>query len=882
MLRYAAASMPTTRSLSFIAATLLAFPAGLVAAGLEEAAEYVSARQALGDGLPGVAGVKAERLLKNKGWTRVETRLLATFAAEAWTRAAEGSRVLALAEAYDLDDEPFWRGQGLALTGDLSAARKALAEDAPAQQHPRTRLLLAQILAALGENAEARNALAPLLKSGDAALKNHALLLQSEIDINEGKPASGLPARTEQENTATRFLRARALLQSGQIKPAQQMLQSVLGSPQGGERMHHAALLLQVESLLLQHQAAQAQEQLLKFLDATAESRLWVEAFDLLNRVHQEIPPPVSLPAGVLRWISAGNTAQQQPDPPPVLVAATAEFRGHAIYLTAQWLAAQQRDDEAVSLLEALIQLYPEHPRRSDAMQMAMELHASHHHDERVLALAAAWHQEYSDDSVPVDFAVGGIRFRRGETQQALQMFQNAANVATTLTERRRALFNAAVAAISASDFTLYQSLLGQLELISNAAVVGPESADSAATLELEKALVLAAGRKPEAEGALRAFLRTYPNHPRFADACIALTEWFLLAVPPRIQDARTALDNAGTAAGALTPVQQQRIHYTRLWLADAGGDLKGLVTTGAEFIKLWPKSTLLPEVRMKIASAYYRLEDFANARTEFEIIARDYPDTEQADTALYFAAMSATSVMSVEGRTRALEIWEDLAQKKSPLAVAARRQQALSERLQGNHAAALAVLDKVLAMKGLDPEQRLMTICDKAELLLLLGKTDPSSLDAAADLLDEFLANSTLPFMWKARAGFTLASVHHDAKHDTEALEACYNVLRAADLTPPTSPADYIWFSKAGFFGVDLLEASRQWEAAARLAEQIAQRPGDRATEARDRATKIRLEHFLWDGPAPTPPKVLKFDETPEKAATDKAGGKSLKKKVK
>jgi hypothetical protein len=58
-----------------------------------EVPDYVSARQALADGLPGVAGVKAERLLKRKGWTRVETRQLATFAAEAWTRAEEGARV---------------------------------------------------------------------------------------------------------------------------------------------------------------------------------------------------------------------------------------------------------------------------------------------------------------------------------------------------------------------------------------------------------------------------------------------------------------------------------------------------------------------------------------------------------------------------------------------------------------------------------------------------------------------------------------------------------------------------------------------------------------------------------------------------------------------
>lgn len=842
----------------------------LLAAGLEEAPEYASARQALADGLPGVAGVKSERLLKLKSWTRVEMRQLATFAAEAWARAEDGTRILAVVDAYDLNDEAFWRGQALALKGDLQGARKILTEDDQSPRQPRTRLLLAQILGALGENAEAATEIAPLLNSSDESLRTHAHLLQTEIGINEGKAVSELPATSS--NASTNYLRARSLLQSGQINSAQETLQTVLTSTGGGERIHHAAILLQAEALLRQKQAVQAHEHLLKFLDTTAESRLWLEAFDLLDNAHQALKEPRTLPEALLRWISSGNTAQQQPEPSPIVAAATAEFCGHAIYLTAKWLADEKRDDEAVSLLEALIQLHPGHPRLGDAMRLAMTIYGKHQIDERAIALAEMWRKQFGAASASVDSAAGGILFRRGELHQALQLFQNAANVATTLTERRRALFNAAVAAIQSSDFALYQSLLGQLEIVSNAASAGKDSTDSAATLELEKAMLLASQRKPEAEPALRAFIRAYPRHPRHAEACVALTEWLLLAVPPRIQDAQVTLDSIAEA----TPAQRQRIDYTRLWLLEASGDLKSLVTEGAAFLKAWPQGSLAPEVRLKIASAHYRLEDYANARTEFEIIARDYPDTPQADTALYFAAMSASSVMSVEGRLRALATWEELAQKGGPLAFAARRQQAISERAQGNLTQALTALDKLLAMKSLDQEQRRTATCEKAEVLLLLGKTEPARFEVANTLLTEFLSDNALPFFWKARAGFTLASVHHDAKHDTEALEACYNVLRAADISPPASPADYVWFAKAGFFGVDLLEASRQWESAARLSEQIAQRPGDRAVEARERATKIRLEHFLWDGPAPTPPRVLKPDEKlesksqePEKPAT-------------
>lgn len=847
--------MPSSRSRIIFLVTL-SLTTAIFAAGLDDSAEYISARQALADGLPTVAGVKADRLLKQKGWTRVETRQLATFAAEAWTRAGEGGRVLTLAEAHDLDDEAFWRGEGLVLKGDLNGARTVLTENVSTTSGPRARLLLAQVLAALGENAAARTEAESLFDTEDNHVRSQALLLQFEVALDEGINTAPLPPAAS--DAAANYLRARSLLGQGKLPAARDLLKTLQSSESGGERLHHAALLMDTDILLRMKQSTEAREILLKFLDSNSVSDLWTEAFNLLDRIHDSLPVPRTLPESVLRWVSSGNTAQQQPEPSPIMAKAMDEFRGHAIYITARWIEAEGRRDEAVSLLEALIQLYPQHPRLSDAMQMAMGIYATRRTDERVLTLANQWRKQFSGGSATIDFAAGGILFRRGDHREALKLFQNAANMATTLTERRRAIFNAAVAAILSSDLTLYQSLLGQLEVVSNASDKGK---DSATTLELEKALFFAAQRKPEAEESLRAFMRSHPRHPRFADAGIALAEWMLQARPPRLQDARTALDAAGSAT-EMTPAQREHLGYTRLWIDDAAGDFKTLITDGAEFIKEWPESRLLAEVRMKIAGAHYRLEDYASARTEFEIIARDFPDTPQAETALYFAAMSASSVMSPEGRKRALEIWDELAQKGGPLAVAARRQQAQSERLQGNHAAALAALDKILALKSLDAEQRRQTVCEKAEVLLLLGKNEPVKLDAAADLLDSFLTDNSLPFVWKARAGFTLASVLHDAKKDTEALEASYNVLRAADITPPASPADYVWLAKTAFFGIDLLESSRQWEAAARLAEQIAARPGDRSAEARERATKIRLEHFLWDGPAPTPPRVLQKDE--------------------
>lgn len=859
-----------------VLAVLCLLPAAPSPAALEDSREFAAAEQALADGLPGVAAVKACRLLGRKDWTRAETRHLATFAAEAWTRAGAGDEVLKLVESAQLEDEAFWHAQALVLNNNLPAARKVLIENAELPRTPRASLLLAQLLAANGESAAARAEAGPLLDAADPQLNRQARLLLAEISLDDGPSARAATVAGSQD-AAGQYLQARAHLEAGEMDAAQASLAQVLASKSGGERVRHAAILLQGEILLRQGQNEAAQDHLLRFLDNTAASRLWTEAFDLLDRAHGMLPRPRLLPESMVRWMCAANTAQQEPEPPPALVRATAEFCGHATYVVARWLAEDKRDLEAVGLLEALMQAQPDHPRAGDAMRMAMAIHSRHGADSRALALAEAWRQKFGDSSAGVDAMAGTIFFRRGQQAEALQAFQDAANIATTLAERRRALFNAGLTAVLAGNFSLYHSLLGQLEVVTSNAAASKDTADSAATLELEKALFLAANHKAEAEEGLRSFIRAHPAHPRFADACVALAEWLLMTSPPRVEEARAELDKA--AAAAATPEQRQRVDCTRLWLHEAAGDLKGLVTEGAAFLKAWPKSPLAPEVRLRIAGAHYRLEDFASARTEFEIIARQQPDTPQAETALYFAAMSASSVMSAEGRQRALDIWEELASKGGALAVAARRQQAFSERAQGRLPEALAALDKLLAVKTLDTEQRRTTICDKAEVLLLLGKTEPERLQAAAALLNDFLATASLPMFWKARAGFTLAMVHHDAGHDVEALEACYNVLRAADMAPPASPADYVWFCKAGFFGVDLLEAARQWESAARLAEQIAQRPGNRAAEARERATKIRLEHFLWDGPAPTPPKEIKLEDKNAPPPAGAAQGKGAAK---
>jgi hypothetical protein len=115
--------------------------------------------------------------------------------------------------------------------------------------------------------------------------------------------------------------------------------------------------------------------------------------------------------------------------------------------------------------------------------------------------------------------------------------------------------------------------------------------------------------------------------------------------------------------------------------------------------------------------------------------------------------------------------------------------------------------------------------------------------------VLNDLIAEDDLSYKWHARAGYTLAVALNSAGQSMEALEACHDVVESTGFSGPADPSEFRWYYRAGFLGIDLLEASKQWEAAARLAEKLSLSSGDRAAEAKERATKIRLEHFLWDG---------------------------------
>ncbi|SKB06816.1 hypothetical protein SAMN02745166_04547 [Prosthecobacter debontii] len=819
------------------------------AADMEDHAEFRLARRALNDGLPAVAATKATRLLAQEGWSSTERLTLAALAVESWVRARNGTKALELLSSEQVPNKPFWEAQAKMLAGDVEGARLALEQrlqegEATSQE----RLLLAQAWLAAGLNDQARELLVTLRNTATPDIGRRARLMLDELDLNSGsyQPAvSDLKELTTGGDPAAGLLRARGLMEMSDLTSAEALLRELLSSTSGGERMHHAASVLLAEVMLRQGRQVECVETIVQFLDNTLESQIWTEAFDLLAKALDSDLQPIVLPDACLRWISEGNGVQKQALLPP---ASTGVFRGHALLLAARWMLHQNRRVEALGLLEALIQMHRDHPQEAEAMRLALETYGSLKADTRVTALADQWRKTYSaGQSAMVDFVTGSTAFDRGEYTQSIRLFETAANVAATLAERRAALYNAAVAALRAGEWMLYQGLLGQLEIVSSGTQSSLQTGDTAADLELDQALDQAARGQDSAVQSLRAFITKHTGHPRLAQAHLALAEVLLVQVPTDFAAIEASLASAA-AAPDLTDKQKQQISLTRLWMLDKQGQLKAVTETGAEYLKAWPESSQAASVRMKVADAFYRMENFASARTEFELVAQEHASSPFADTALYFAGMAAISMMSDEGREAAINFWQEVAERGGPLSIPARQQQALAKRRAGEETEALKLLDSLLTEKNLPEDMKRSLTCERAEILMLLGKTDPSQLEKAVSSLRDLLRESDLTYLWSARAGYTLAAVLQASNRTTEALEACYDVVQASGFTGPSSPPEFRWYYRAGFFGIDLLETQKEWEAAARLAEKLALSTGDRAAEAKELATRIRLEHFLWD----------------------------------
>lgn len=296
---------------------------------------------------------------------------------------------------------------------------------------------------------------------------------------------------------------------------------------------------------------------------------------------------------------------------------------------------------------------------------------------------------------------------------------------------------------------------------------------------------------------------------------------------------------------GLDTQEMRQIADYLGIVSAKIQGDHTLIVERANVFMEQHPTAALAAEVSMSLLDAHFRREDFASARTEGEILAREWPDDPQVMTAVFLAAESAMNVMSDEGRKRAFELFEEVAEKHGPLEYHARLKQAELKSRSAAVDEALEIYDSILTEQPpVPPKVRLAALIGKADMHFLLGKKDVKNFASAITAYSQIIADEGASLNWKNRAAYMKAMTLERLGQSDAALAILTDMLNVS----VTSPLEKVWFAKAGFAAAELVESRQQWKAAVDIYEKMTTIPGSHNEEARQRASKLRLEKGLRD----------------------------------
>lgn len=346
-----------------------------------------------------------------------------------------------------------------------------------------------------------------------------------------------------------------------------------------------------------------------------------------------------------------------------------------------------------------------------------------------------------------------------------------------------------------------------------------------------------------EAAKALKRFIRDFPKNSRVSEAWVSLAEQAFHSSPPRIEEARTdlarAVDSKPTAAA------MERADYLMIWIEDSSGaDEARVVDLAKRFLEQHSLSPFAPEVRMKLAEIYFRRQDFANAQTQFEILAQENPGNSMGENALFFAAESAMSSMGERSLDRAIVLFDQVVRLNGALRWAARNEQAIIERKLGKPQDALVLYDEVLKSDA-GPSEKREALCGKGDIFFEMAGSHPENYQRAVEIYEQLASDKNTPIHWRNQALFKKALCLEKRNDRPGALATFYKILE--EETRPDGRSELFWYYKAGFNAARLLEDDSKWESAAAVYEKLAAAGGSRSEEAKARLNRLRLEHFLW-----------------------------------
>ena len=787
-------------------------------------AEIAEASAPLTEGVPEVAVARLQALL-NKDLPDADWQIVAEKLAEAQVAAREPEDTLVLLAGPRLRGLPwakFWRAQALAALNrwaDALPLYEELTRDRGSPFHGAATFGTAEMLRALGKRQQALRKLDLLFN--DKEWITRAQLRAAELSIEMADAPNARRLLAEMRPTLVAERRERRVLR-GRLELILQRPERAIGMFQALLKRPHATLiaaLFGIADAHVQLKTPEAGDDVLeRFIDrhpADSDLALLFEKLDSLYRAEHK-PSRNELE----KWV-------RRPEQPR---------RTFARWYLARMEVRAGRTERARQLFSDLRRTSIKSPAIAQALLEFAQFELNDRHFDEAIAILDDARLLRPDPALltRINFLSANVNYLAKRFDTATAAFEQIAYSNSPWT--KVALFNASSGWLQLGNHARFLADYSQLEKQG-----GDEQAR--ANLRLEEGLMQAAKGDKTAAASLHQFIHDFPKNPRVSEAWVGLAELAFHSSPPRFDEARKNLARATelrpTAAAA------ERADYLTIWVEEsARGDETKVIDLAKRFLEQHGLSPFASEVRMKLAELYYRRQDFANAQTQFELIAQQDPDDSLAETALFFAAESAMSSMGQHSLDRAIILFDQVVQKNGALRWAARNEQAVIERKLGKSKDALALYDEVLKSDAAPSDKR-EALCGKGDIFFEAGATDSNSYQRAIETYDQLASDKNESIDWRNQALFKKGLCLEKKNDRAGALAAFYKILE--NEARPDQRRELFWYYKAGFNAGRLLEEDSKWESAAAIYDSLAAAGGSRSEEAKARLNNLRLEHFLW-----------------------------------
>ena len=795
-----------------------------------EIAEWDAAVRPLDEGVPQVAVMRLRNILKH-ALVPAERKTVLAKLGEALLASDEPAEALKVLDDPTLQDLPatlLWRAQALAALRSWSEALplyQQVAAQNPSAFRNTALFGQAETLRALQRFDEALRLFATLL--GDpqwtdrAQLRSIELLLEKRDNAGARRILDKARPAALSDKKEKRYLQGRLEGQLNHHERAVELYQTILRRPEGASRAVLIATLCAAAESHLQLQTPETGDDALEdFIEHHPTDSQLPAIFEKLDQLY-----------AAERQASSQELNRWATDP--------AEPRR----ALAQWYFARSelRAGRREAARQAFAKLRDEHakfPALAPGLVESAELEMEDRRFDEALAILsdalalappAPWSQR-------ITLLMGRAQFQARQFEKAAETFEQVANRSPAL--RRDALFNASLAWLQQNDKDRF---LADTKELANSG----ENDETRADLLLEEGLTEAAHGNNKAAQTLDNFLRQFPRHKRVAEAWVALAELAFHGAPPRFDEARKNLGRARMSGPS--PVALERADYLTIWIEDAvpDSDPTKVISSAENFLRKYPASPFVPDVRMKLAETYYRRQDFANAQTHFQILAQENPRGPFTERALFFAAKSATQSMAAQSLDRALVLLDEVVKKNGDLKWAARNEQAAIERKLGKNQDAATLYDEVLQGNA-RPEEKREALCGKGDILYEAGQADGENYRRAIEIYDQLAAQKDAPIHWRNQALFKKGICLEKLDDRENALATFYKIIE--EESRPDRQREFFWYYKAGFNAARLLEDDSKWQPAAVVYQKLVSAGGTRSDEAKSRLSRLRLEHFLWE----------------------------------